>query len=123
MATRKTTSRTTKPVTSAELDSMGEEFEALPALMTATDLSEIDRMLDSAEGRITLRAGLLMLTQSGRELLDLMRGAPELVSAYAELAECAKGQARGLRGIADALDTASTRLALALCDSPQPAAS
>ena len=121
MATCKIISLAAKPATDAELSSLWQQFETCPALMTETELSEIDRMLFATEGRRTVRAGLLMLTQSGRELLDMMHGDPEMVSVYAELAECAKDRATRLRGIADALDTASTRLAMALCDAPQAA--
>ena len=118
MANRKSTSRATKPATDTELDALWQQFETSPALLTDDELSEIDEMMFATEGRRTVRAGLLMLTQSGRELLDKMRGDPEMVEVYSELAECAKDRATRLRGVADALDTASARLALALCDAP-----
>ena len=104
-----------------ELDALWSQFETSPALLSDDEFSEIDKMMFATEGRRTVRAGLLILTQSGRELLDKMRDAPEMVAAYSELAECAKDRATRLRGVAAALETASTRLRIALCDAPPTA--
>ena len=104
------------PPSDAALKLLFKQFESCRALMTAAEVSKIEQVLFATDGRRTVRAGLFMLTRSGREMLDTMRGAPEMVSVYEELAACATDRAAKLRHIADALDTASARLALALCD-------
>ena len=116
MIQRKTASRPIKPATNGELDTLWHQFETSHALPAHNELAQIGRTLCEAEGRRTVRTGLFMLTQSGRELLDRMHSDPELVDVHSELAECARDHATRLRGVADALEAASMRLKLALCD-------
>lgn len=105
-----------------ELDDLWKQFEECQPLLTLDELDEASRMLFAADGVRTVRAGLAMLTKSGRELLEAMHSNPEMVGVFEELAECFKDRANRLRGVADALETAQTRLAVALCDvGPRPA--
>lgn len=118
MAICKTTSRCTKPPTDFELDALWKQFEECQPMMTIEELEETSRMLFGAGGRRTVRAGLLMLTKSGRDLLKMMRNDSDMVSAFKDLAECAKDRAERMRGVAEALETAALRLGCALCDVP-----
>lgn len=106
-----------------ELDALWKQFEECQPVLTSEELEETSRMLFATKGVRTVRAGLVMLTKSGRELLDVMHGDPEMVGVFEELAECVKDRAERLRGVADALDTAGTRLSVALCDAGPRAAS
>lgn len=106
-----------------ELDALWKQFEKCQPVLTSEELEETSRMLFATDGVRTVRAGLVMLTKSGRELLDVMHGDPEMVGVFEELAVCVKDRAQLLRGVADALETAETRLTLALCDAGSRAAS
>lgn len=107
-----------------ELDTLWKQFEECQPVLTSEELEETSRMLFATEGIRTVRAGLVMLTKSGRELLEVVHGDPEMVSVFEELVECVKDRAQRLRGVADALETAQTRLTLALCDAgPRTASS
>ena len=99
-----------------ELDALWKQFEECPPLLTPEEMEETSRMLFAADGVRTVRAGLVMLTKSGRELLDVLHGDPEMAGAFGELAECIKDRADRLRGVAEALETAEMRLQLVLCD-------
>ena len=83
--------------------------------MTEAEVSKIEEVLFSTDGRRTVRAGLFTLTRSGRRMLDDWHGEPEMVGTYKEMAKCATDRAAKLRGIADALDRASARLEFAWC--------
>jgi hypothetical protein len=98
------------------LDALWSQFEECQPLLTTEELEEVSRMLFATEGIRTVRAGLTMLTVSGRKLLEVMHGDTEMVGVYEELAECLKDRAARLRSVADSLDTAQARLRLALCD-------
>lgn len=93
-----------------------EQFETCQPLMTEPERLEINDMLFSTEARRAVTVGLFMLTHTGRTLLDAVHSGPEMVSAFEELAECAQDRAAKFRVIADALDTLSTRLVMALSD-------
>jgi len=99
-----------------EFDVLWKQFEDCPPVLTPEELEETSRMLFATEGVRTVKAGLVMLTKSGRELLDILHGDAEMVGVFEELAECVKDRAERLRFVAEILDTAQTRLALALCD-------
>ena len=96
-----------KPVT--DTDALWTAFLASPAQMTMHEMEEVSRMPFAVEGRRTVRAGLVILTKSGKELLNVMHGDAGMVEFFAELAECAKDRAARLHGVAEALDGAAIR--------------
>lgn len=102
-----------------ELDELWAQFNECHPLLTLEELEEISRILFATQGIRAIRAGLIMLTQSGREPLEKLHGDPEMVGVYREVAQVAKDRAERLRGVAEALDTARARLLMALCDAQE----
>lgn len=110
------TNNSTPSTKDAELDALWAQFEACEPVMTVEQVDEASMVMFGADAVRTVRAGLFMLTRSGRELMQTMHSDSEMVSVYSELAECVSDRAKRLRDAAEALDTAGTRLRLALCD-------
>lgn len=99
-----------------DFDALWKQFEECQPVLTLDELEETSQMLFDADAVRTVRAGLAMLTKSGRELLGVMHSDPSLAGVFEELSDCIEDRVKRLRGVADALDGAQLRLRLALCD-------
>jgi len=98
----------------AQLDALLQRFEEFESVMPLRRAKKMSRALSAKGGDSTVRAGLSVLTKSGRELLEEMRADATMVGVLEELAQRIEDRVELLRSAADALEEADTRLCHAL---------
>lgn len=108
-------------VVETDPDALWEQFKSAPAAASDQLIALTSKALFGTEARRTIRAPLLMLTKTARELVDLVERDPEMVAVFREVMECAQERAAVLRAAAEMLDMAGSRLRIALCAAPEDA--
>jgi hypothetical protein len=106
----------------AELDALWQQFQHSAPVLTMPEVERASDVLLGTEGARAVRAGLAILTKSGAELLELVHRDADAPKVLAELSAVLDERVGILRAAADTLNTAHTRIALALCDVPGGAA-
>jgi hypothetical protein len=102
------------------LDALWAEFLALPPHLTAEDVDAVERNGPAGLGPgRTRRAALALLTKSGAELAGLARDRQDR-RAVEDVAAGLEDYRQSLAGLAELMDHAAERLALALCEPVAP---
>ena len=100
----------------AQLDEFMENFEKLEPSLTDELIGVIEKDIGSNQPwGPWRRAGLCVLTRSGKQLAEAIESDRTGALAMAAVMHSAKSYAEQLRRVADLMDTASTRLMVALC--------
>lgn len=92
---------------------MADDFIAQPAQLTVKQIETVEARLSGND--IGRRVALVALTKSGAELMEAFSGKRDTALELVRVANAATAYAMLLRNVADLMDTASTRLNLALC--------
>lgn len=111
MATKQ--NRKVKTLSAAGAKKLWSDFEASPAQIDAPTVEHIEHTF-SGKGR-TRRAGLALLTMSGKELAEAVKDRDEAVT-LAEVAICAGEYRKWLVDFARLMETAHVRVSVALCN-------
>jgi hypothetical protein len=97
----------------AQLLAIYRKFKRQPAQMTEEQMKQIEAVMQSYD--INRRLLLGSLKNPARVIIKMAKN-DELAPSVAQLVVAAESYARRLRDLADLMDTAHTRLSMALCE-------
>jgi hypothetical protein len=102
----------------ASLEKILSDFDAQPAQITEDWLNEIEASFTGLGMRRSRRAALATLAMSGMELTKAVADDRDAAAAFAVAQLSIKEYAARLREFADMMDSAQTRISVALCIRP-----
>ncbi len=103
-------------MTNQELEKFEQDFESIKPFLTDDVLGEIEQDMGSNQPwGPWRRVGLAFLTRSGKQLIESVEGDRDGAVAMAAAVNGTGDYAERLRELAKLMDTASTRLRMALC--------
>ena len=103
-------------MTNQELENFEQDFESMKPFLTHNVLGEIEQDMGSNQPwGPWRRVGLAFLTRSGEQLIESVESDRDSAVAMAAAVNGTKDYAERLRELAKLMDTASTRLRMALC--------
>ena len=103
-------------MTNQELEKFEQDFESMKPFLTHNVLGEIEQDMGSNQPwGPWRRVGLAFLTRSGEQLIESVESDRDSAVAMAAAVNGTKDYAERLRELAKLMDTASTRLRMALC--------
>ena len=103
-------------MTDQELEKFEQDFECMKPFLTDDVLGEIEQDMGSNQPwGPWRRVGLAFLTRSGEQLIESVESDRDSAVAMAAAVNGTKDYAERLRELAKLMDTASTRLRMALC--------
>jgi hypothetical protein len=115
MSKRKSTARSRKTRNETWEDQFADEFKAQPAQLTTEQVYEMESaFVDNGLGTVR-RAALATLSRSGQQLMDSMLSDRDAALSFARSYDQIADYTRRLRSFADMMESASVRIAVALC--------
>ena len=116
MATKQSTSRTTRKQDREDLEKLAQDFEVQLAQITLEQRDELESIFTGNPDRIWRRLALASLTQSGAKLISIMTDDDrDLALEYMRARTAISSYATRLRSFADMMESASVRIGIALC--------
>jgi hypothetical protein len=118
MSKSKSTNRATKSHDDAVADKFFHSFDTQPAPITSEQCDQIEADFLGLSKRRSRRAALGTLARSGSQLTETVADDRETAVAMARAAICISDYASNMREFADMMESASTRIKVALCVRP-----
>lgn len=105
-----------KPISTAEANRIFDRVKRAPAICTEDDVARVDQELMNGSLALNRRVALFILTRPGKFAIDMARGDRKEAVAVADGVLGIRDTVRRMRELADILEAAEWRLAVALCE-------